>query len=268
MKLAVLGSGSRGNAFVVTANGCSLLLDAGFGARTIVQRAKKAGVDLRALVGIVLTHEHGDHARGAAPIARKLGCPIYASAGTLSALGDRLDGTTCKRITPHEPITLGPFTVNGCRTSHDAAEPMAFVVGANGAKLGLAYDLGRPTAAVRYLLRGVTTLLLEANHDEILLRTGPYPPSVRDRIAGMGGHLSNRAAGELLAELCHRHMRSVVLVHVSERCNRRDIARSEVAQVLSARGYRGDLLVAHQDEPLEPIWVAREPGQLELGIAG
>ncbi len=268
MKLAVLGSGSRGNAFAVTANGCSLLLDAGFGARTVVRRAKKAGVDLRALVGIVLTHEHGDHARGAASLARKLGCPIYASSGTLTALGDRLGGAIRKRITAHEPLTVGPFTVTGCRTSHDAAEPMAFVVAANGARLGLAYDLGRPTAAVRYLLRGVTTLLLEANHDEILLRTGPYPPSVRDRIAGMGGHLSNRAAGELLTELCHKHLRSVVLVHLSDRCNRKDIARSEVAQVLCARGYRGDLFVAHQDEPLDPIWVAQEPGQLELGIAG
>ncbi len=165
MKLVVLGSGSRGNAFVVTANGCSLLLDAGFGPRTVIQRAKQAGVDLRALVGIVLTHEHGDHARGAGPIARKHGCPIYASAGTLSALGDRLGGATRRRINPHEPLTVGPFTVNGCRTSHDAAEPMALVVGANGAKLGLAYDLGKATAAVRYLLSDVTTLLLEANHD-------------------------------------------------------------------------------------------------------
>ena len=268
MKLTVLGSGSRGNAFVVTANGCSLLLDAGFGPRTVVQRANKAGVDLRALVGIVLTHEHGDHARGAASLARKLGCPIYASGGTLTALGDRLGGATRKRITAHEPLTVGPFTVTGCHTTHDAAEPMAFVVGANGARLGLAYDLGRPTAAVRYLLRGVTTLLLEANHDEILLRTSAYPPSVRARIAGMGGHLSNRAAGELLTDLCHQHMRSVVLVHLSLRCNRRDIARSEVERALSARGYRGDLFVAHQDKPLEPIWVSQEPGQLELGIAG
>ena len=169
MKLAVLGSGSRGNAFAVTANGCSLLLDAGFGARTVVRRAKKAGVDLRALVGIVLTHEHGDHARGAAPLARKLGCPIYASSGTLTALGDRLGGAIRKRITAHEPLTVGPFTVTGCRTSHDAAEPMAFVVAANGARLGLAYDLGRPTAAVRYLLRGVTTLLLEPDSIHIAL---------------------------------------------------------------------------------------------------
>lgn len=268
MKLVVLGSGSRGNAFVVTSGGCSLLLDAGFGPRTLVQRAKKVGIDLRGVVGIVLTHEHGDHARGAGALARKVGCPIFASGGTLTALGDRLDGTRRNRITPHRNTAIGPFSVMGCRTSHDAAEPMAFVVGVNGVRLGLAYDLGRPTAAVRYLLRGVTGLLLEANHDEILLRTSPYPASLRARIAGAGGHLSNRAAGELLAELCHEKMDSVVLVHLSDRCNRSDIARSEVEQALSARGFRGQLFVARQDEPLDPICVGQEPGQFELGIAG
>jgi phosphoribosyl 1,2-cyclic phosphodiesterase len=233
-----------------------------------VHRAKKAGIDLRGLVGIVLTHEHGDHARGAGPLARKVGCPILASQGTLAALGERLDGAKLHTVESHTKVSIGPFSLTGCRTSHDAAEPMAFVVGAQGGRVGLAYDLGRPTAAVRYLLSGVTTLLLEANHDEILLRTGPYPPTVRARIAGMGGHLSNRAAAELLAELCHEGLRSVVLVHMSDRCNRTDLARSEIERALSSKGFRGDLFVARQDEPIDPIWVAPDPGQLELGIAG
>jgi phosphoribosyl 1,2-cyclic phosphodiesterase len=268
VKLVVLGSGSRGNAFVVTAAGCSLLVDAGFGPRALVQRAKKAGIDLRGLVGIVLTHEHGDHARGAGPLARKVGCPVFASRGTLTALGERLDGTRQHAVVPHAEVTVGPFSFTGCRTSHDAAEPMAFVVDAQGARIGVASDLGRPTAAVRYLLSGVAILLVEANHDEVLLRTGPYPAAVRARIAGMGGHLSNRAAAELLGDLCHQNLRSVVLIHLSDRCNRSDLARSEVEQTLGEKGFRGDLFVARQDEPLDAIWVAPEQGQLELGIAG
>ena len=245
-------------------------VDAGFGPRTTLNRLRKAEFQLGRVSAIALTHEHGDHARGVASLAEKLGCQVVASGGTLRALQGRLNGIKTSVLVPHTPMQIGRFSITGCLTSHDAAEPMALLIIGHDtrASVAVAYDLGRPTAAVRYLLRNVTTLLLEANHDEILLRTGPYPPSVRDRIAGMSGHLSNRAAGELLAELCHQHMRSVVLVHVSDRCNRRDIARSEVAQVLSARGYRGDLLVAHQDDPLEPIWVAREPDQLELGIAG
>jgi len=268
VKLVVLGSGSRGNAFVVTAAGCSLLVDAGFGPRALVQRAKQAGVDLRGLAGIVLTHEHGDHARGAGPLARKVGCPVFASRGTLTALGDRLDGTRRHAVAPHAIVGVGPFALTGCRTSHDAAEPMAFVLAAQGARVGVAYDLGRPTAAVRYLLRDVTALLVEANHDEVLLRTGPYPAAVRARIAGMGGHLSNRAAAELLGDLCHERLQSVVLVHLSDRCNRRDLARAAAEQCLAGRGFRGDLFVARQDEPLDPIQVAPDAGQLELGIAG
>ncbi|MCZ6916659.1 MAG: MBL fold metallo-hydrolase [Gemmatimonadetes bacterium] len=267
MKLVVLGSGSRGNAFAVSSAGCWMLIDAGFGPKTLAQRARKVGVDLTKLVGIVLTHEHGDHARGAGRLARKMGCPVYASHGTLTALAHELAGTVRHRVYAHKTVSVGPFTVTACRTSHDAAEPMAFVVGSNGAKLGVALDLGRPTAAVRYLLRDVTTLLLEANHDEVMLRTGPYPPMVRDRIAGAGGHLSNRAAAELLSELCHRQMAVVVLVHLSDRCNRADLARSLVERALAARRFRGRLLVASQDTPLNPIQVGQEPGQLELGIA-
>ncbi len=145
---------------------------------------------------------------------------------------------------------------------------MAFVVSTTGGKLGLAYDLGRPTTAVRYLLRDVTTLLLEANHDEIMLRTGNYPPAVRERIAGAGGHLSNRAAAELVAELIHEGLELVVLVHLSDRCNRSDLARSEVERALAGRRFRGKVLVALQDEPLPPITVAREPSQFELALTG
>jgi phosphoribosyl 1,2-cyclic phosphodiesterase len=268
VKLVVLGSGSRGNAFAVSSGGCWMLIDAGFGPKVLAQRARQAGVDLTNLVGIVLTHEHGDHARGAGGLARKMGCPVYASRGTLTALADRLAGAVRHRVHAHKTMAVGPFTVTGCRTSHDAAEPMAFVVGGNGAKVGIALDLGRPTAAVRYLLRGVTALLLEANHDEVMLRTGPYPPMVRDRIAGAGGHLSNRAAAELLSELCHRRLESIVLVHLSDRCNRAALARSQVEEALAARRFRGKLFVASQDTPLNPIQVAPEQGQLELGIAG
>ena len=239
-----------------------------FGPRTLTKRAQRVGVELGALVGVVLTHEHGDHARGAGRVARTAGCPVYASGGTLAALADRLGDVRRHRIEPHRPLSIGPFSLTACHTSHDAAAPMAFVVSTGDAKLGLAYDLGRPTTAVRYLLRDVTTLLLEANHDEIMLRTGNYPAAVRERIAGARGHLSNRAAAEFLTELIHDGLESVVLVHISDRCNRPDLARSEVERALASRRFRGKVLVAPQDEPLQPITVAREPSQFELGLAG
>jgi phosphoribosyl 1,2-cyclic phosphodiesterase len=164
-------------------------------------------------------------------------------------------------------VELGPFIVEACPSSHDAAEPLAIVVrGSDGASVGVAYDLGRPTTAVRYLLRDLTAIVLEANHDEVQLRTSGYPPVVQRRIAGSGGHLSNRAAAELLAELHHPGLSIVVLAHLSERCNSAAAARATVAPALRRAGFDGVLHVADQDEPLPPILVAQMEG-IQLGLA-
>lgn len=254
MKLAVLGSGSRGNAVIISEAGAALLVDAGFGPRTLARRAAAAGIAFQPLAGIVLTHEHGDHARGAVRVARRLNCPIAASSGTLDGLPRAHEAGTLIPLEAHRPQRLGPFTVTTCHTSHDAAEPVALVVsGPAGARVGIAYDLGRPTAAVRYLLRGCTALVLEANHDDVMLRTGPYPASVRRRIAGSGGHLSNRAAAALAAELTHEGLTAVILAHLSERCNRAELARAAVAAALAPRGFAGKIFVADQDDPLPAI---------------
>jgi phosphoribosyl 1,2-cyclic phosphodiesterase len=165
-------------------------------------------------------------------------------------------------------VELGPFTIEACPTSHDAAEPLAIVVrGPNGASVGVAYDLGRPTTAVRYLLRNLTAIVLEANHDEIQLRTSDYPPVVQRRIAGSSGHLSNRAAAELLADLHHPGLLAVVLAHLSQQCNTAAEARATVAPALRRAGFRGALHVADQDVPLAPILVVQRVGvQLTLAL--
>lgn len=253
MNVVLLGSGSRGNAVAITTDDAMLLVDAGFAPRTLKRRATGAGLDLSRLVGVILTHEHGDHSRGGAALASASGCPLYASAGTLSRLG-----WTGRAIGQLETLSVGPFTVHACRTRHDAAEPLALsVTGPNGEKVGVAYDLGEAGVAVRYVLRGAECLIVEANYDDVLLRTGPYPASVRHRIAGPSGHLSNRAAGELLAELWHPALRTVVLAHVSEQCNRPELARAQVQRTLHPLGFDGDLLVAPQDGVLGPIPVVR-----------
>jgi phosphoribosyl 1,2-cyclic phosphodiesterase len=230
--LYVLGSGSRGNCFAVESDGMALLIDAGFSAREIERRAVSAGLDLRLVAGIALTDaEH-----------RALGF--------------------CSRV------ELGAFSIEACATSHDAAEPLAMVIrGSDGTSIGVAYDLGRPTSALRYLLRGVHALVLEANHDEVQLRTSDYPPVVQRRIAGSTGHLSNRAAAELLAELHHPGLGAVVLAHLSEHCNTAADARTTVARALRRAGFRGALHVADQDRPLAPILVVQRGGvQLALAL--
>ena len=265
MRLFVLGSGSGGNCCAVEADGAVLVIDAGFSAREIERRAERAGLDLRRTIGIAVTHEHGDHAQGATRLARRLGAPVITAVGTWSALADRGDAThlplgSCTRV------TIGPFAVDACPINHDAAEPVAIAVRCAAGSVGVAYDLGRPTAAVRFLLRDLTALVLESNYDEVLLRTSGYPPSVQQRIAGAGGHLSNRAAAALLAELHHSGLGAVVLAHLSRRCNTPGDARAAVEAALRRAGFAGSLHVATQDEPLPPIDVVA-PAGAQLGLA-
>ncbi|MFL5517706.1 MAG: MBL fold metallo-hydrolase, partial [Gemmatimonadales bacterium] len=187
--------------------------------------------------------------------------------GTWACLAGEMGDTGHRPIGLSARAELGPLVIESCPTSHDAAEPLAIVVRAgSGASIGVAYDLGRPTAAVRYLLRNVTAIVLEANHDEVQLRTSGYPPVVQRRIAGSGGHLSNRAAAELLAELHHPGLGVVVLAHLSQRCNTAAEARATVAPMLRRIGFGGTLHVADQDAPLPPIAVLA-PGRVQLALA-
>jgi phosphoribosyl 1,2-cyclic phosphodiesterase len=263
MRLVVLGSGSKGNALAITVDGATLLVDAGFSAREILRRAVEAGVALDAVAGIALTHEHGDHASGALLLARQLRVPVIASPGTWERLRGRAGSTHHLPLTMTRAAEAGPFRIESAQTSHDAAEPMALAVSTSDAvSVGIAYDLGRPTAAVRYLLRGRTALVLEANHDDVLLRTSGYPPVVQQRIAGAGGHLSNRAAAELLADLVHPQLAVVVLAHLSERCNTEQHARDTVAPALAAAGFVGELHVARQGGATGPFSLAIQPPRL------
>lgn len=264
--LWVLGSGSGGNCCAVEADGAAVLIDAGFSAREVERRAERVGLDLTRLVGIVLTHEHGDHATGAARLARRRRVPVVTAAGTWASIQWRMRGAEHRALGLCARVAIGPFSVEACPTSHDAAEPLAIVVrNQYGAGVGVAYDLGRSTSAVRYLLRDLTAVVLEANHDDVLLRTSGYPPSVQRRIAGSGGHLSNRAAAELLEEVHHPGLGVVVLAHLSRRCNTPDDARATVEPALRRVGFAGTLHVAGQDEPLGPLTVA-SPAGAQLGL--
>jgi phosphoribosyl 1,2-cyclic phosphodiesterase len=265
--LYVLGSGSRGNCCAVEHDETAILIDAGFSPKEIERRAETAGLALGRVGAIVLTHEHGDHARGAGRLARRLGVPVLTAPGTWARLAPKMRHAEHRTLGLCTRVEIGPFVVTACPTSHDAAEPLALAVETGGGvRVGLAYDLGRPTAGVRYLLRNLTAIVLEANHDDVLLRTSGYPPVVQRRIAGSGGHLSNRAAAELLVEVHHPGLGVVVLAHLSRQCNTADDARATVARALRRAGFGGTLHVADQDEPLGPIPVVPQ-ASAQFGLA-
>lgn len=259
MIVTVLGSGSEGNATLVESDGVSILIDAGFSGRDLEQRIESVGVPVSTLSGIVVSHDHGDHTRGMGILARRFGVPLYLTEKTRDACADLLSGKEKVELyRSMQRFTIGPFEIQPFLTVHDAADPVAIAVEhkPTGSRLGIATDLGRPTASVRASLRNCHVLVLEANHDESMLWNGPYPWSVKQRIASSHGHLSNRASAALLKELFHTGLGAVILAHLSVHCNSADVAMEIPEKVLDRLGYKGTLQVAPQDKPLEPIDVA------------
>jgi phosphoribosyl 1,2-cyclic phosphodiesterase len=268
VKITILGSGSRGNAIALQSPSTTILVDAGFPLKELERRAVDAGVSLAGLAGVVLTHEHGDHAGGAVALAEKAGCPLVATAGTLRALDlSTNDIATCE-LSYSGSVGVGSLDITACGISHDAADPVAVAVShpATGVRVGIAYDVGRVTVGLTRFLRSAHGLIVEANHDDHMLRAGPYPPRVRARIAGPTGHLSNRSASDLIAAVCHGDLQTVVLAHLSDRCNRPDLAMEAVREALDRKRFRGRLAVASQDEPVGPFEVGDR--QYALNVFG
>ncbi len=257
MKVVVLVSGSGGNATLVEgADGVRVLVDAGFSGRDLETRLRAVGIEPDSLSAIFITHEHGDHTRGMGVLARRFGLALHLTPLTRKACEVLLLGN--EDVRPYSsaaPLRIGALEVRPFLTVHDAADPVAVTIRdvVTGDKLGIATDLGRPTTAVRAALADCHLLVLEANHDEAMLWNGPYPWSVKQRIASSHGHLSNRASGELARELFHPELAAVVLAHLSEHCNDGALASDVVGAVLAHLGYAGVLTVGRQDRPLEPF---------------
>ncbi len=272
MRLWVLGTGSRGNAVLFESGGARLLVDAGFGVRTLEARLRAANVAPESVCACVITHEHADHVRGAAPAAAKWGWALHATAGTVAAC-PALAGAGARTFRAGDALALDGFDVDTAPTSHDARESVALAVTARGtgARAAVCYDLGAASDGVRALLDGAETVVLEANHDEGMLRAGPYPPSVAARIAGRQGHLSNAAAGRLARDVARAGLRHVVLAHLSESCNAPRLAADAVQAALAPTRFRGAVTPAGQDAVLGPLAVAptraaRHSGQLTLAL--
>jgi len=204
--------------------------------------------------------------------ARRWNLPLYLTDLTRNVCRGLLDGTEDVRAySSAEPVQIGALVVTPFLTVHDAIDPVAVTVTEveTGEKLGIATDLGRATASVRHALQACHVLVLESNHDEVMLRESRYPWSVKARIGGSHGHLSNRAAAELARELYHEELCAVVLAHLSENANHPVLAHDVVGDALERLGYAGSLTVAPQERPLEPIDVSRRrqlrlPAQMTL----
>ena len=279
LRITVLGSGSRGNAILIDGTDGAVLVDAGFGPRSLVRRLNAAGRRPEEISALVLTHEHTDHASGAAAACARWGWPLYGSAGTLEALGVGSGTVVSPRearvFTADGPTAIGGFLLETTSVPHDARDCRALVFTdiRSGARAGVAMDVGQVPEALPLAFARLDLIAVESNHDEQLLASGPYPWSLKQRISGGLGHLSNGAAAAFVSACAHRGLRGVLLTHLSETNNRPALAIERSRDALRRAGWTRDALsAASQHIPAAPMtssgaaaWLARA-SQLSLGV--
>jgi phosphoribosyl 1,2-cyclic phosphodiesterase len=254
MKASVLGSGSGGNATLVSSGGSTVLIDAGFRVRELARRCRAVNVEPESINAIVISHEHSDHILGALDFSEKFGVPIFCSAGTARALN--LDGSLFAhyvRLEPGREERVGDLLVRPFSTPHDANESLAFRIEDGNSSCALATDLGHCPESLQELLCGVTALLFEFNHDEDLLRDGPYHWSLKKRIAGGLGHLSNIQSAEAVKRGAWDGLAHVVALHLSRQNNEPALVRTLLAETLARAECAASFGCADQQSGYETI---------------
>lgn len=253
LRACSLGSGSSGNALVVEARDGSsvtrVLVDNGFNLKQLARRLGRAGLALHDVDAVLVTHEHSDHVGGVARYARQAGVPVYCSEGTARAAGLLDHGVQWRELVSGVRQDIGAVVVDPYEVPHDAAEPLQFVFGDGRRRLGLLTDAGEPTARIVAALCRVDALVLECNHEEAMLRTGPYAAFLKARIAGARGHLSNAQAADLLRQVDCSRLQWVAAAHLSAQNNTKALASAAIAAVLGCAP--GEVAVADQEEGLD-----------------
>ena len=263
VSVSVLASGSRGNTALIESSRARILVDAGLSCRETFKRIRATGLDPRTLSAILITHEHSDHVSGLATLAKRLDVPVFMTgathqawarslrdeAGTLPKLA-KLEVFSSGRSFQIADITVMPFTI-----PHDAADPVGFTFRAEGTKVAFATDLGYLPASVCDHLRRCDVLIIESNHDLEMLRVGPYPWSVKQRVMSRVGHLSNDSLAQFFARDYDGGASYVVLAHISEQNNHPEVARRAALEALGPQQslLQNRLMLAAQNAPMETI---------------
>ena len=231
MRFASIGSGSRGNGTLVQWRDTTLLVDCGFSAREVEARLARLKVAPQDLDAILVTHEHGDHVSGVGVLARKYNIPVWMTVGTaMQFSGGTLPAL--QHFHGHDRFEIGDIEVAPFTVPHDAREPCQFVFHNGLHRLALLTDTGSITPHIVEMVDGCDAFLLECNHDPGLLQVGPYPPSLKQRVGGRLGHLSNRQAAELLQQMDVSRLQHIIAMHLSEKNNTVALAREALGGAL------------------------------------
>jgi len=255
--LSVLGSGSRGNATFIKTEQIRLLIDAGMSRKEISKRLESIGEDPDGIDAVLITHEHGDHAGGLKMLLKDLPIEAFLTSGTIASLQAEqfeLSGSRIMPVKPGVPITAGDVEIFPFSVPHDAAEPVAYSITCGGVKITQLTDIGYIPDDVAGRIRGSHVLILESNHDLEMLRVGPYPWNLKQRLMGRYGHLSNTAVSRFIREQYDGMAEHVLLAHLSAKNNHPEIAKQEAARALRDRGFSSArLAVTSQDGPTIPV---------------
>lgn len=251
MRFASLGSGSEGNGLLVEVGTTCLLLDCGFGLKDAIQRLEYHGKSPESLTGILVTHEHDDHAGGVFRLANRYRIPVWLTHGTYSMVQRRMPANPafkCNIIDSHEAFSIDAIEVQPYPVPHDAREPVQFTFSDGAKKLGVLTDTGTSTPHIVETLNCCDALILECNHDLQMLMEGPYPRALKSRVNSRLGHLDNDTAGKLLADLDKSRLQHVIAAHLSKTNNKPELAKAALCHAL---GCAGDWVgIAEQDNGL------------------
>ena len=257
MDYCSIASGSSGNCTFAGTDRTSILIDAGITGKRIEQGLNELDRSAQEIDAILLTHEHIDHIKSIGMLSRKYGIPVYGTRGTLNALFrvstmGKLDYSLFHAIREDEPFSIGDLTIEAFHICHDAAQPVGYRIENGRSAFAVATDMGSYDEYTVEHLTGLDGLLLEANHDVNMLQVGPYPYPLKRRILGEYGHMSNESAGQLLGDVLHDQMKSILLGHLSKENNYEALAYATVTSevTLGDNPYRGedfDIQVASRD---------------------
>lgn len=242
----MLASGSSGNATFVATEKTRILIDAGLSFRELASRLGAIGEDPAKLDAILISHEHSDHVSGLPVLVRKLACrvPVYTTHLTAPALAWDERTPPVETFQAGCRFSIGELEIDSFTVPHDAADPVAFAFHAQGMKVASVTDLGYIPESIKYHLRGTQLLILESNHDLEMLKVGPYPWSVKQRVMGRKGHLSNDVVSDFIREDLDASTSTLVLGHISENNNHPELVRLVGGQALAARSLSTKLVIA------------------------
>lgn len=232
MRIASLGSGSQGNGTLLEWDAGSLLLDCGFSAKEAEIRLRRLNKNPAELDAIVVTHEHADHIKGVGALARRFKLPVYMTPGTFHSrdFGKLPD---LRLIESYQAFDLKGLNIEPVAVPHDACEPAQFIFTHQNLRLGILTDLGSISPHVESCFRDCHALILEANHDPMMLASGPYPPSLKSRVGGQWGHLSNQQTAGFLTRVNTDKLRYLIVAHISQKNNTEALVRASLEPVIA-----------------------------------